>query len=149
MIGKTFILCDDPNVVNEIINHSDIKPFVSVDCNDDWLDVTELFKNGAIAVLTMDKNGGAVLVPNAEKKEMEGHTFAKKEARGKAVMEACRDGAYFILKECGCERMVGYNPIDNKVALAFNKKIGFEVVGETEKDRGSGLERVIEVERLK
>lgn len=151
MLGETFILSQDPNDINAIINDADVKPYVLVPGSDGGdLDVTELFEKGrAFAILTMDKKGGAMLIADEDGNGAEAHTFAKKEVRGDKMIEACVDGAFFIMNECGCDRIYGYTPASNRRALAFNEKIGFTRVGEVMKDRGCGIvEPLIEYEMV-
>ena len=144
MRDKTFLISRDVDIVNAIINSSDVRPKFG---GDEYIDMTNVFAVGAFASLTPDMNGGAVIVPNGEG-EGEVHIFAKYEAMGHPMKRACIDTAAYVLDDCECKRLYGYIDPTNRLALAFAKRTGFHVVGEKTLDVGAGMETLIEVERI-
>lgn len=148
----TFVFSIDSHEINSIINHEDVLEGVLIaGMSAQELDCAVLFTNdGAFAALTPNKDGGVLFVPNYKDKELQAHTFAKKSARGKDMINACRDVCEYLLSDSvGCKKIYGLVPKKNKAAVMFNRLVGFKEVARFSMDRGAGVdEDVIQFERV-
>jgi hypothetical protein len=121
MLGSTFLLSDDDDLISGIIG-------------DDYEE------GHAFAIITMNADAGAVIEVDEDGEAAEWTPF-NNGAKRKDVLEALDEGAFFVLSECGCDRLYTLvEPRDRKTAN-FCKDSGFRRLGMIEGD--IAFERVI------
>lgn len=106
MLGSTFLLSQDQDIISEVLG---------------------IVNEEAIAFVTTDAEGGAVLVVLAGKAASWFPFMGK--ANRKKVIAACKDGAYFALNECGCEKLTAWIDRADRKAANICKASGFDRVG--------------------
>lgn len=136
---NSFKISYDAEKINAIINHPDVKKHVQIaGSNDNYLDTTPLFTNGAIAFLTPNEDGGILVIPDKDG-GAEGHIFAKKPARGGDMARTFIDAKAYIFENKMFDRLYGYVSKNNIRALKFTKKIGGIPIKKMKIDRGMGV----------
>jgi GNAT superfamily N-acetyltransferase len=139
----SFKVTRNHEIIDKIINHPDVKPYVLVDgSRGDDLNSSILFENGAFAIVTPNGDGGAVLIPDGNG-GAEAHTFAEPSARGGAVAKACLEATKSLLQDKVFDRIYGYTPTNNKMAMKFNEKIGYKPIDIKSVDRGYGVKEEV------
>ena len=125
-IERTF----DSKVIDSVLKHKDIAPFIGDDSSGK-LDINYPIVDSIYYLAIYDDSDiagiFAFVVINGI--TLDGHTNILPRFRGEKSIEAARLGLKWVFDNTKFVKINGSTPIYNKRAIAFNKKIGFEVEG--------------------
>ena len=126
MIRRIF----DSSLLNEVINHPDIFPFVMVE---DWDAVDmSIFFDSPNNICLMSEGGGFVAA-YVDEGIYEVHSLFLPNYRGSYAIRMAKEGIAYMFDIAGAKRLIGYTPVANKAARRFNRLVGMKVKGLTVK----------------
>jgi hypothetical protein len=121
MTARTF----DAKLVNDLANHPDIHPWVSVP-DQVQIDLTEQVSDPNNYVLSAP--GGVFFFHQVGPAEYEAHSLFIPEARGTAAMQAAREALAFMFGS-GARTIYARCPKGNLAVLALTRALKFEFIG--------------------
>lgn len=118
-----------PQPLNDIINHPDVLPFVTVE-DIDYVDMSFFFESPENVCL-LDEGGGFICVYIGND-IYEVHSHFLPEYRGLHAIRMAKESIAYM-KSIGAKKLIGYTPVENRAARRFNRLVGMKVAGLTVK----------------
>lgn len=109
------------NHINRIVNHPDVRPTAGGD-GVSRIDFTPLLDK----MIALENKGGAWLFSPEDGGVWEGHYMFLPKYRGKYALELGREALSYMFKEIGAKRIIGRQPVENKLASVYNTALGIK-----------------------
>tara|TARA_R110000772_G_C13214220_1_gene431226 strand:- start:158 stop:601 length:444 start_codon:yes stop_codon:yes gene_type:complete len=109
------------NHINNLVNHPDIRPTAGGD-GVSRVDFSPVFNQ----IVALEDKGGAWLFMDEGDDIYEGHYMFLKKYRGKKALEFGREALDYMFNELGAKRIIGRQPVENKLASVYNTALGIK-----------------------
>jgi len=109
------------NHINRIVNHPDVRPTAGGD-GMSRIDFTPIFDN----IIALEDKGGCWLLEDEGGGIYSGHYAFLPKYRGKHALKLGRQVLDYMFNVIGANRIIGRQPVENKLASVYNTALGIK-----------------------
>jgi len=117
------------DIIDSVLKHDDVRPFICDDISAEAPNYPILDNIFYMAVYVDSMVAGMFVLYAINAITLEAHTSMLPKYRGTYSIPAAKKVISWIFKSTGYMKINGSTPVCNERAIAFNKKLGFDVEG--------------------